>query len=178
MNLQDPDNAEIAEMRQLWEAASLASPTHGYLVRKGVGAYGIRQCRGALLIPARTIDGSLVGVQRIYPNGAKRFVKGTKKTAAMHVVGDWNAPILVVEGYATASSCFEATRHCTVVAFDAGNLMAVGKAIRSKYPGLRIFFVADDDANGVGVRAATEAALSVDGDVLNPSLLIREQHRA
>jgi putative DNA primase/helicase len=42
--------------------------------------------------------------------------------------------LLLAEGYATAS-LHEATGHPVAVAFDAGNLVHVAKALRALYPG-------------------------------------------
>jgi putative DNA primase/helicase len=170
----DACRSDIDDLRQLWETSSPANPAHPYLVRKGVGVHGIRHSRGALLIPVRKIDGTLTGLQRIYPDGTKRFAKGSRKKGAMHVLGSWNDPVLIAEGYATASSCFEATGYCTIVAFDAGNLDAVGKAIRNAHPNVRIYFIADDDPNGVGERASAEAARNVNGSVVNPSIYFKK----
>ncbi len=52
-----------------------------------------------------------------------------------------------------------------MVAFDAGNLLAVGKAIQTDYPKVRIIFAADNDPTkgNPGVTKAMEAAKAVGG---------------
>ena len=56
-------------------------------------------------------------------------------------------------------------------AFNAGNLLPVALALRSKYPALRLTLCADDDmkkAGNTGMKAATEAARAVGGYVAVP----------
>ena len=53
--------------------------------------------------------------------------------------------VCIAEGYATAASIHEATGHPVVVAFNAGNLAAVTRALRQTYPHARLIVCADDD---------------------------------
>jgi phage/plasmid primase-like uncharacterized protein len=72
--------------------------------------------------------------------------------------------LCVAEGFATGASIFEATGYAVAVAFDAGNLAAVTKALHKKHPDLRVIVCADDDyltASNPGISKATEAALSI-----------------
>jgi phage/plasmid primase-like uncharacterized protein len=59
-----------------------------------------------------------------------------------------------------------ATGHLGVAALSCGNLLAVGKIIRKRYPCVKIVFVAD---LGIGVKKSTEAARAVDGYVAIPT---------
>jgi putative DNA primase/helicase len=142
-----------AEALRRWEAASDtgASP---YLQRKRVCAYGVRFTpAGDVLVPMRDAAGELVNVQTIRgtaPEGGapgKLFLKGGRKTGAFHVVGDTEAAawLLVAEGYATAATLHEATGRPVAVAFDAGNLGPVVRALRGRFPGVRLALCADDD---------------------------------
>lgn len=165
---------DLATLERRWELAAPADPLHPYLLRKGVEAFGIRQHAGKLLIPVRFVDGTFRGLQRIHADGEKRFYSGTQKRAGMHVIGEVSDVILIAEGYATAASCFIATGRCSVVAFDASNLLHVGEAIRAAYPHAGLFFMADADPDGgVGIPAATKAADAVEGTVLNPLTLLK-----
>jgi putative DNA primase/helicase len=142
-----------AEALRRWEAASAegASP---YLQRKRVGGHGVRFTpAGDVLVPMRSAAGELVNVQTIRgapPAGdapGKLFVKGGRKSGAFHLIGqaDGAAWLLVAEGYATAATLHEATGRPVAVAFDAGNLVHVVRALRGRFPGVRLAVCADDD---------------------------------
>ena len=133
--------AAAAEALAVWNAASDtgASP---YLARKGVQAYGVRFAPdGWLLVPVRDGEGTLWNLQRIAPERAqygtdKLFMKGGRKAGLWHTLGaPEGAPVLLLaEGYATAASLHEATGRPVAMAFDAGNLAGVAKALRQRYP--------------------------------------------
>jgi putative DNA primase/helicase len=77
-----------------------------------------------------------------------------------------NGTLCIAEGYATGASIQEATRHAVAVAFNAGNLLPVARALRKKFPELRLIICADDDVNrpgNPGLTKAREAAQSVGG---------------
>ncbi|MBL8328720.1 MAG: DUF927 domain-containing protein [Rubrivivax sp.] len=162
------------EARRLWDAASEdgASP---YLERKGVHNHGGRFApRGAFLVPARDLaTGELVNVQTIKPErpagGApdKVFVRGARKTGTAHAIGEPEgaAWLLVAEGFATAASLHEATGRPVFVAWDAGNLAHVARALRGLFPPARLLVCGDDDrateartGKNPGRLKATEAA--------------------
>ena len=138
-----------------WDACELvADPLQvPYLARKGVGAYGVR-CMppGRLVVPLRDADGVLWNLQTIEPDRPKtgpekQFLKGGRKAGLWHWCGDpAGAAVLVVgEGYATCASVHQATGHPAAVAFDAGNLAHVAKALRQRYRGALIVLAGDDD---------------------------------
>ncbi|WP_295951746.1 DUF927 domain-containing protein [Rhodoferax sp.] len=88
------------------------------------------------------------------------------------------AVLLVAEGYATAASLFEATGYPCAVAFDAGNLAAVSKALRQQYPATLMVLCGDDDVQTFATKGhnpgrdkATAAAKAVQGIAVFPSLL-------
>lgn len=144
---------------------------HPYLSRKAVPALGVRfghdeQGRGpCLVIPLRTMAGALVGLQFIHSDGNKRFLPGTAKRGAFHLIGTLNphGPLIVAEGYATAASVHQATGHAVAVAFDAGNLEPVAAAFRQTDPDLAMVVAADHDqwkphAGNPGVEKAIAVA--------------------
>lgn len=170
-----------------WQEAS-ESGESPYLVRKGVQAHGVRFAPGGwLLVPVRDATGKLWNLQRIAPskqsNGApeKLFLKGGRKSGLWHLVGELasgaDAPpvLLIAEGYATAATLHEATGYPVAVAFDAGNLQHVARALRRQYPGTLLAVCGDDDqdtekqtgTNPGRVKAAA-AARAVHGLALFP----------
>ena len=147
-----------------------------YLKRKQVRGLFVGYQRDAVLVPLRTVSGRLVGIQYIYPDGSKKFLTGTAKKGAFHLIGDpaLAGRVLVAEGYATAASLFEATQIPVAVAFDAGNLLPVAQALRSRWPDLRIGIAADDDHatdGNPGISKATAAANAVSGWLLRPAFI-------
>ncbi len=174
-----------AEAVALWETASEASE-HPYLDRKGIAPHGARVAAdGALLVPVRNPAGELVNLQRILPNGEKRFLPGGRKSGCFHVLGTVPAGagagpqaapvVLVVEGYATAASLYESTGHPVAVAFDAGNLAKVARALRQQHPAALIVVAGDDDqateartGTNPGRVKAKQAAEAVGGVAVFP----------
>lgn len=137
-----------------------------YLVRKRVGAFGVRRLAdGTLLVPLRDAAGELVNVQRIAPerpaDGApeKLFLKGGRKSGAFHLLGEPEgaAWLLICEGYATAASVHEATGRPVAVAFDCGNLAPVARVLRGRWPAVRLLFAGDDDQATKGNPGRTKA---------------------
>lgn len=109
-------------------------------------AFGIRQSWKELLVPARDITGVIWTLQRILPQGEKYFLDGGRKAGCFHRMGTPKgaACVIIAEGYATAATIHEATGLPVAVAFDAGNLLPVGQAIRTRSR-IPILFAADDD---------------------------------
>jgi putative DNA primase/helicase len=156
--------------RAQWDAARRSlreGESCPYLARKGVEPdKGLRfLADGTLLVPMVRYDVTedqaadpaytgpmpLVGLQKIAPDGAKRFNKGMAKEGAACRLGSKprNGDLLIIaEGVATALSIRMATdrAHAVFVAFDAGSLAPVAKILRALYPRSPILFCADDDA--------------------------------
>ena len=149
------------------------SSDHDYLTRKSINPEMILVHYGVLIIPIIDINGSLVNLQTITPDGTKRFFKGGKVKGCFHAIGFNNVEvkeILICEGYATGESLYEVAKVPVVVSFSAGNLLSVANAIRVKYPKARIVICGDNDKNGVGQKAANEAAKACNGLVAIPAL--------
>ena len=157
--------------KQIWTKAEPADPNHPYLIEKAVGAYGVRQSRGSLVIPVRDSAGELQGLQFIDGDGSKTFLTGTNKKGSYHPIGRPQDVLLVAEGYATAASLHEATGYASAVAFDAGNLKPVAEALRTKFPDIILVVCGDNDhktEGNPGARYAREAAESTGGRYLIP----------
>lgn len=157
---------------RLWGMAKPAEAAHSYLVRKGVKAWGVRQLRESLVIPARDAHGQLHTLQFIGRDGDKRFLSGGRIQACYCAIGRPADTLLLAEGYATAASLYESTGHATACAFNAGNLAPVARALRAKFPSLRIIVCADNDTQtpgNPGLTNAREAARAVHGWVACPT---------
>lgn len=180
----------IAQQRQTWATSQPANPDHPYLVRKQVGAFGIRQRGEALLIPIRDVSGQLQALQYIYP--AKREMAdgglsdkqifGSKR-GNFHHIGKPETPmdtVYICEGYATGATLHQITGQCVVIAFDAGNLTPVGQVIRTRYPQAELVFAADNDLGvtagnieNPGVHYAKQAAIACNGYLLTPKTSVK-----
>ena len=155
----------------LWGRAKPATNDHPYLQKKQVPAIGIRCLRDKLLIPLRDSSGVLHSLQFIGPDGTKRFLSGGRIGGCYCAIGRPRNALLLCEGYATAATVFAATGEATAVAFNAGNLPAVARALRVKFPNIKLVICADDDAQtpgNPGRTKATEAARAVGGFVAVP----------
>lgn len=162
-------HAEAAERAaREWEAAEPAPAEHPYLTRKGVQAHSLRvDADGRLLVPVRSGAGEWQSLQRIAADGEKRFIEGGMVTGGYFAIGGKPADTLcIAEGFATAASIHEAAGYPVAVAFNAGNLPAVARALHEKLPACRLIVCADDDAmteGNPGVTKGREAALAVGG---------------
>lgn len=160
-----------AKAEHLWHIAKPATVDHPYLARKRVKPFGLRLLNGSLVIPARDADGRLATLQFIAADGVKRFLTGGRIAGCYCAVGRPAETLLIAEGYATAATLHECTGHAVACAFNAGNLAPVARALRAKFPTVRIVICADDDRDtpgNPGLTRATEAALAVDGLVALP----------
>lgn len=154
-----------------------------YLKRKKVRAFGLRFSRGSIVVPVRNIAGALVGLQFIDATGDKKFLTGTPKRGCFHLIGviDPSQPLVLAEGYATGATIHMATQWPVAVAFDAGNLLPVAKALREQYPDLRIIIGADNDIatdGNPGVTKATEAAKAVGAHLCIPDFSVAQARAA
>lgn len=181
--------AELAALgaADLWRRASRTG-TSPYLDRKGVTPEACRYLAdGSIVVPLLRYDmprdDALRAVQRIYPDGAKRFTKGFAKTGCALRLGDAKPGfvVLICEGYATGLTLRMATDHqlAVYVALDAGNLAHVVPIVRQQHPDCRLLICADDDyrtrdhagdLNNPGRTAARAIARQVVGcDIVWPS---------
>jgi putative DNA primase/helicase len=147
----------------IWNEA-IPCETHPYLSAKGVAAHGARLHGENLVLPLRDAEGVLHSLQLIAPNGAKRFLPGGRVQGCYFLIGALDKTICICEGFATGASIHEATGYAVAVAFNAGNLLPVARALRAKHPDARLILCADDDwktDGNPGLTKAREAALAV-----------------
>jgi len=162
-----------------WEHAGPADPDQAYLRRKGVQPFDVRMDMGAtLIIPLIDLDGTIHSIQRIYEDGAKRFLSGGAKADHFALIGGplESAPaILLCEGWATGATAHAATDLPVVATMDAGNLVRVAPLIQARFPDATLVILADNDLKpgrdtNPGVAAATAAARAAGALLAIPSL--------
>ena len=162
-----------AAQKQAESISQAAKPAtdHPYLTRKGVQSYGLRVGHdGRLIVPLRD-SGVIHSLQFIGPDGDKLFLSGGRVSGCYFGIGKPNGTLCIAEGYATGASIHEATGFAVAIAFNAGNLLPVAKAIRAKFPHVRLIVCADDDARtegNPGLTKARAAAQSVGGVLAVP----------
>ena len=108
-------------------------------------------------------DGSeLHRLQFIGIKGDKRFLIGGRVAGCYLSIGDVNGAtaLCICEGFATGASIHEATGYPVVVAFNAGNLLPVAKAMRKRFPELHLIVCGDDDTKMPGNPGRTKAAVA------------------
>lgn len=154
-----------------WRDALRADPGHAYLNAKGVRPHGLRQRGDELLVPLYA-GGVLVNLQRIAPDGGKRFlfggrIKGTYSPLGRITPGK---PLCICEGWATGVTLHE-NGYTVACAMNAGNLKPVALALRAEYHTTEIIIAGDDDRltdGNPGRTAANAAAAAVGGLVTFP----------
>ncbi|HXH55027.1 MAG TPA: AAA family ATPase, partial [Gammaproteobacteria bacterium] len=160
------------QAKHLWDNATPASDQHPYLVKKGIKSHGLREHKGLLVVPVRNNDG-LQSLQFIGSNGDKRFLSGGKVKGGYFSIGTAKDKLLCLcEGYATGASIFAATGYAVAIAFNAGNLSAIAKLLRHKFPEHQLIICADDDSwtdGNPGLQKARETALRVGGLLAIPN---------
>lgn len=168
---QAAQSAAAARAAAIWREAKLAG-NHPYLTRKGIQANGARLYRGQLVIALRD-GGSICSLQFIDADGDKRFLSYGRKKGCYFSIGTPSgaAALCIAEGFATGATIHEATGLPVAIAFDAGNLESVARALRARLPELSLILCADDDAGtqgNPGLDKATAAAAAVGGGLAIP----------
>jgi predicted P-loop ATPase/phage/plasmid primase-like uncharacterized protein len=157
----------------IWNQAATEVNGHPYLVKKRVEPHGIRLYHSSLIVPVNDFEGRLHSLQFIAGDGDKRFLKDGVVAGCCYCIGkiSEDGVIVIAEGFATAATVHEATGHVAIVAFGAGKLPSVAKAVRQRCPMAQIVIAADDDyrtEGNPGITKATEAAQLAGGVVAVP----------
>jgi P4 family phage/plasmid primase-like protien len=168
--------ASAASAQAEWEPAPPAPESHLYLVKKGIKPHMARiDKNGRLLIPVYGIDENIQSLQRIAPDGSKRFMTGGKMKLGHIWLGDpKNAAVLLLcEGWATGSSLHQAAGYPVCICFAAGNLKPVAEMIRRSAftASARLLICGDDDTQtegNPGRAKAIEASQTVAAGVAFP----------
>jgi len=182
--------------RALWADATSVREAHPYLARKGVPSVpSLREIdagvaaailgyapksrdeplTGRLLIVPVKIGGELSTVELIDEAGCKSALFGGAKAG-----GYWDAQplpegdgagltLLIGEGPATILSAIEATGYLAIAALSCGNLPAVAREMRERFPAAALVILADlVRATGEPDPHAIEAARAIGGLVAVP----------
>ncbi|MBZ9568500.1 toprim domain-containing protein [Modicisalibacter tunisiensis] len=170
------------EARRWWADAGPGDPAHPWLAGKRLPPYNLRQ-RGEMLLVPLYFEGELVNLERIFPDGSKRPLKGGRVKGVASLIGRLAGAerVLVAEGWSTAAALHEAMGCPVVVARNADNLAPVARRLRQRLPDeVGITICGDDDrhlpAQGLankGRVAARHAALAIDATLLMPSFCAR-----
>jgi putative DNA primase/helicase len=153
--IQETYEKVAAQAEEVWKSAQ-PNPDHPYLKAKDIPVCGTKCIDDMLLVPMRDSKQKLWNLQTILPDGSKynsfkvkgKWVKGGRKQGCYHSILKKGVPldtIYIGEGLATCGSVFKATSRPVLVAFDAGNLKPVTKAIHDKYRRSKIVICADND---------------------------------
>lgn len=166
---------------EIWNRAAKAPDNHPYLIAKKIPSLRLRITRnGRLIVPVQNEKGTLQSLQFINAQGEKRFLANGKTSGCFCGIAAKNhsktEPLVIAEGYATAASIHEATGMGVLVAFSAGNLLAVSKVARNHSATREIILAADYDLpsdtypfqGGIGLAKAREAAKAIGGFLAIP----------
>ena len=160
------------QANQIWNDASHAPKDHPYLIKKEISPEGARISNDSLVLPLRDVQGILRSLQFIKGDGTKRFLYGGAVQGNFYTIAQPDDMMFITEGFATGATISELTGKAVAVCFSATNIKPVAKAIRGKYPKLKLVIAADDDwktAGNPGISKAHEAAKEVSGFVSIPN---------
>lgn len=147
--------------------ASASVGEHNYLHYKGLPeARGLVLPDNRLIVPMRSLDGDLHGVQSIAWDydalkWRKKMIFGMSATGAVFRVGPARAAeTILCEGYATGLSIDMAVRQLrlnasVLITFSDSNLAFVAPSVKG-----RKYVFGDNDESGAGERAALKTGLS------------------
>ncbi len=142
---------------------------HAYLEAKKIKNYGARKFNDKLVVPIYSSNESVPGItslQYIDPKGNKRFTSGGLVKGSIFNVGfnfsEWNAlkKIVIVEGFSTAMSVYQATGLPVVCVFSANFALDAVTNIR-KHTNAELLLALDNDENGIGQSAAEKVCAAV-----------------
>lgn len=155
--------------QKIWQSSRPASLLHPYLAAKGItnpdAIAGLRQNEykdnDNLIIPV-LYENEIVNLQSINQDGGKRFLAGGQVQGAYAFIGKAEdvekVGVVMAEGYATAASIYEATGKPVIIAFDAGNMVAVAERLAQNLPqNVPVVVAVDNDASQTGIKKARQA---------------------
>ena len=120
--------------RKFWHSCKPVRFGHPYLSGKMLSMVGCAELRfdadGWLVVPIM-IGANIMSVQRIAPDGVKRFWSGASIKGGSYIIEPARFTVTALcEGLATGLSVFQCVPDCRViVAFDCGNMVEVAKRL-------------------------------------------------
>ncbi|MCF6808655.1 PriCT-2 domain-containing protein, partial [Thiotrichales bacterium 19S9-12] len=197
---QSLDNKEIkyqemaALAKQIYDNSKEAVNDYLYLKRKKALAHGARVLnkdvsvfasgfgkKGHLIIPLLDTKGDIQSLLTILPSKKKDqldkcFMRGARKSGCFYPIGTYqkDKPIIISEGFATASSIHQATGYYSIMGVDAGNLKPVTEALSKAYPNNRLMIACDNDQYKGNKNTGVEQAKKIAHSVNNTSIIIPE----
>jgi putative DNA primase/helicase len=160
---------------RLWSAAKSADLSHPYLSRKCISVHHLRQSQGLLLVPLIDVHSKLWNLQRIAPDGTKRFLARGRVKGCFTLFGELNTgPLHICEGMATGATIHQQTGMPTACAMNAGNLLAVCSALSQEesQEESQVIVCADNDHRTLGnpgITKGSEAAASIGAGLTWPA---------
>jgi phage/plasmid primase-like uncharacterized protein len=139
---------------------------HEYLTNKKVKSYGLKQLNGRLIVPVYSTTGQLRSLQYIDKKGEKRFASASEIKGNVFLIGTTLTELpnieklILVEGYSTAATVYEATQIPVACVFSANFLWDAASKLRA-LTGARFILALDNDESGVGEKKAQECASAV-----------------
>lgn len=146
--------------RKFYESCPPLLNGHPYLAAKGLsmtGAHGLRVAADGTLVVPMLIRGAVVSVQKISPDGEKKFWFGAPTKGAYYVIERKGyTASLYCEGLATGATLYGAMPNARViVAFNAGNLPRVAELM----PSTGMAAVCADNDHGTESKIGTNPGL-------------------
>lgn len=146
---QELSESEAAvEALEMWQRAAPASADHPYVVKKRLDPSPLRQLGDKLLVPMVDSAGKLWNLQRIGPDGTKRFLRGGRVEGLFHLIAyavTDRSKWCLGEGYSTMAAVHRSTGHPCIVSFTNKNMVIVARIWNSARPDLNYVICADDD---------------------------------
>jgi hypothetical protein len=178
------------EALTFWRECKTISEVHPYLERKGVSPHGTRQGSGkrfglgdapCVIVPISDAEGKPLTLQAIRADGERRFWPGTTHEGGHFMVGkdDGMSPVIFCEGFSTAATLHEATKHPVVMAINTSNMIHVARWAGHRFAGREMIVAGDDDwhlvdhpkvGRNVGKEAAEAMARTLGGRVVMPDM--------
>lgn len=163
--------------REYYAASRPLQGGHPYLDGKGLsvaGCGGLRVDRSGWLVIPMFVGRNVSSIQRISPDGEKKFWPGAPVGGAVYPIGARALMTVVCEGFATGLTLRHALPSARViVAFNAGNLSHAVRLVGRD--GLAVVAADNDHETALrvgfnpGIEKASEAAASVGIGVAYPS---------
>lgn len=169
------ESEAAVEALEMWQRAAPASADHGYVAKKRLDPAQLRQLCDKLLVPMVDASGKLWNLQRIAPDGTKRFLRGGRTDGLFCLIGYDSRDartFCIGEGYATMAAVHRASGNPCIVCFSAKNMAAVARLWNAARPEVNFIVCADDDSdnpNGnVGMKAAYAVAEEIGAKIAIP----------